>query len=192
MSPSAQLLTWNVPVGDISFGQLLQFVLPSCGLWVVSPVLSLVDTAVVGTRSSVELAALGPGVMMLDALTYMCMFLGVTVTNRASLTLGKNNREGTGKVVSDALAIGVAMGVACTVALWLSCPLILKNMAGQASAGIVGPAISYVRARCVDCIDGHCILGMRLVRTFMLISTLIDFWLNQMCRKKWVVMLMFF
>lgn len=135
--------------GDISFYRLVQFLLPSCGLWVINPVLSLVDTAVVGTRSSLELAALGPGVMMLDALTYMCMFLGMTVTNRASLLLSSsnNNSKDTGQVVSDALMIGLALGVSCTIGLWLFCPVILKSMAGQASAAIIAPATSYIRVR---------------------------------------------
>ena len=37
--------------------------------------MSLVDTAVVGAQSSVELAALGPGTSLCDNLAYMCGFL---------------------------------------------------------------------------------------------------------------------
>lgn len=37
--------------------------------------MSLVDTAVVGAQSSVELAALGPGTSVCDNLAYMCGFL---------------------------------------------------------------------------------------------------------------------
>lgn len=37
--------------------------------------MSLVDTAVVGARSSVELAALGPGTSVCDNVAYMCGFL---------------------------------------------------------------------------------------------------------------------
>lgn len=37
--------------------------------------MSLVDTAVVGAKSSLELAALGPGTSVCDNVAYMCGFL---------------------------------------------------------------------------------------------------------------------
>lgn len=135
--------------GDVSLMSLLRFILPSCGLWVVSPVLSLVDTAVVGTRCSVELAALGPGVMMLDCLAYLTTFLGMVVTNKASLHLSRKNLDAAGKVVSEALVIGAIIGTIMATCLYIASPVIIKAMAGQASATIVGPATSYVRIRYV-------------------------------------------
>lgn len=40
-------------------------------------VLSLIDTSVVGTRSAVELAALGPGTMLCDYSAYIFTFLAI-------------------------------------------------------------------------------------------------------------------
>lgn len=48
--------------------------------------MSLVDTAVVGAKSSIELAALGPGTSLCDNVAYMCGFLaqvGVRVSAAA-------------------------------------------------------------------------------------------------------------
>lgn len=40
-----------------------------------NPIMSLVDTAVVGAQSSIELAALGPATSLCDNLAYICGFL---------------------------------------------------------------------------------------------------------------------
>ena len=44
---------------------------------IINPVLSLVDTAVVGMRSATDLAALGPGTLCVDYATYVFSFLAV-------------------------------------------------------------------------------------------------------------------
>jgi hypothetical protein len=53
-----------IPVGP-STQELLQFGLPTLGVWFLQPVLSLIDSAVIGRSHSLEsvleLAALGPG-----------------------------------------------------------------------------------------------------------------------------------
>ncbi|GMH38310.1 hypothetical protein BSKO_06194 [Bryopsis sp. KO-2023] len=142
----SQLISAN---GDVSFSRLGRFLLPSCALWVISPVLSLVDTAVVGTRCSLELAALGPGVMMLDNLAYLCAFLGATVTNRVSVCFSRRDLKGAGKVLSEASIIALLLGALCCVALHLCAPAALELIAGTASASIVAPALAYIRIRAV-------------------------------------------
>lgn len=49
-----------------------------------NPIMSLVDTAVVGAQSSIELAALGPATSLCDNLAYICGFLA-QVDRRHSL-----------------------------------------------------------------------------------------------------------
>jgi Na+-driven multidrug efflux pump len=56
---------------------LLKFTLPTLGIWLASPIMSLVDTSVVGRKSAVELAALGPATNMCDTLLYIFYFLAV-------------------------------------------------------------------------------------------------------------------
>lgn len=34
--------------GDVSYGRMLRFILPTLGIWLASPILSLVDAGVVG------------------------------------------------------------------------------------------------------------------------------------------------
>lgn len=46
-------------------------------------ILSLIDTSVVGTRSAVELAALGPGTMLCDYSAYIFTFLAIASASAA-------------------------------------------------------------------------------------------------------------
>ena len=55
---------------------LLRFTIPTLGIWLAGPIMSLVDTSVVGLSSSVELAAMGPvskSYVCMYVCTYVCM-----------------------------------------------------------------------------------------------------------------------
>ena len=63
-----------------------KFALPCLALWVVGPLLSLVDTAFVGLSgdsalSAGQIAALGPATTFFDGATYLFAFLNVASTN---------------------------------------------------------------------------------------------------------------
>ena len=67
----------STPDGGPSTLALLRFTLPTLGVWIIGPILSLIDTAVVGTKSDIELAALGPGTMVCDYNTYIFTFIAM-------------------------------------------------------------------------------------------------------------------
>jgi hypothetical protein len=63
-----------------------KFALPCLALWVIGPMLSLVDTAFVGlsgdaAMSATQIAALGPATTFFDGATYLFAFLNVASTN---------------------------------------------------------------------------------------------------------------
>lgn len=132
---------------EVSLLELLRFVLPSCGVWVIAPILSLVDTAVVGTKSTIELGALGPATMLCDYLSYIFTFLTIAVTNRVSICISRRNLNGAGNVVSNSLGLGAALGVGLSVVLILASSPVLSIIAGKTSAQLVSPAAAYVRIR---------------------------------------------
>lgn len=75
--------------------------------------MSLVDTAVVGAQSSVELAALGPATSLCDNLAYMCGFLAQVRSHRVG-GLAFLNRVvvvGAAVVAGDATAAATAVVV---------------------------------------------------------------------------------
>lgn len=74
--------------GGPSTFALLRFTLPTLGVWIIGPILSLIDTAVVGTKSDIELAALGPGTMVCDYNTYIFTFIAAASTPSLSGLIG--------------------------------------------------------------------------------------------------------
>ncbi|GMN55763.1 hypothetical protein TIFTF001_024885 [Ficus carica] len=50
--------------------EIAMFTGPLSGLWICGPLMSLIDTVVIGQGSSIELAALGPGTVLCDNLSY--------------------------------------------------------------------------------------------------------------------------
>ena len=150
--------TRTPPVADdpeapvVSLGALLRFAAPTAAIWVVGPTLGLIDAAVVGTRSAVELAALGPGAVLCDYASYVFTFLAVAATNMLSLRFARGDGEGASAALNDALTVSLWLGLALAAATLASAPGLLDLLVGGGGGGggggeIVAPALSYVRIR---------------------------------------------
>jgi hypothetical protein len=60
---------------------LLTFMIPTFGIYLANPILSLVDTSSVGQFcDATELASLGPGCALCDMVIYLANFLAVATT----------------------------------------------------------------------------------------------------------------
>ncbi|CAN0165342.1 unnamed protein product [Discosporangium mesarthrocarpum] len=70
---------------------MLRFILPTLGIWLAAPIMSLVDAGVVGTRNAVELASLGPAQILCESLIYCSTFLAVATTNLQATALAKGD-----------------------------------------------------------------------------------------------------
>lgn len=73
-------ITGNAAGVDVSAQTLIKFFWPTLAIWLINPTLSLIDTAVVGSKSSAQLAALGPGCILCDCNGYLFTFLAVAST----------------------------------------------------------------------------------------------------------------
>ncbi|MBA0766440.1 hypothetical protein Gotri_015482 [Gossypium trilobum] len=69
--------------------EIVMFTGPATGLWICGPLMSLIDTAVIGQGSSIELAALGPGTVLCDYMSYVFMFLSVATSNMVATSLAR-------------------------------------------------------------------------------------------------------
>ncbi|MBA0683045.1 hypothetical protein Goari_024722 [Gossypium aridum] len=69
--------------------EMVMFTGPATGLWICGPLMSLIDTAVIGQGSSIELAALGPGTVLCDYMSYVFMFLSVATSNMVATSLAR-------------------------------------------------------------------------------------------------------
>ncbi|GAB4853845.1 multi antimicrobial extrusion (MATE) (TC 2.A.66.1) [Ancistrocladus abbreviatus] len=72
--------------------EIVKFSGPATGLWICGPLMSLIDTAVIGQGSSIELAALGPGTVLCDYMSYIFMFLSIATSNMVATSLARQIR----------------------------------------------------------------------------------------------------
>lgn len=136
-----------MPDGVPTLRELLAFAVPSMAIWLASPLLSLVDVAVVGQSSTLELAALAPATGVSDSSAYAFTFLGVATTSLIARARARGDTPAAQAALSDALTIAAACGVALCTFLLLLAPALLTAYSGVASAEIVGPAVGYTRVR---------------------------------------------
>ena len=76
------------------FAQLVRFTLPTMAIWMCGPVLSMVDTSVVGIASTLELAAMSPGGVFVDYPSYLVSSsLAVATTTLVAQDRLRDRRE---------------------------------------------------------------------------------------------------
>ena len=141
---------------------LARFALPTLAAWLVSPLMSLVDTAVVGRDSvtALSLAALGPATMVGDSMAYLFSFLGVATTNLVATARSEERRDRSGaapgsapgaREVADLFGNAVRLAVLCglgSAILQLALGrAVLARYTAARSAALVAPAYQYVRVR---------------------------------------------
>ncbi|KAF4375443.1 hypothetical protein F8388_024102 [Cannabis sativa] len=90
--------------------EIAMFTGPAAGLWICGPLMSLIDTAVIGQRSSLELAALGPATVLCDNLSYLFMFLSIATSNMVATALAKRDKKEVQHHISVLLFVGLTCG----------------------------------------------------------------------------------
>ena len=127
--------------------QLLRFIVAGLAIWTASPILSIIDTSVVGLGSTLELAALGPATALADSSAYGFVFLSVATTSLVARALARGSVSDAQRAVRDALSVAWAAGCLLCISLLVSTPLALKLWTGTASAQLVPSASVYVYLR---------------------------------------------
>jgi hypothetical protein len=149
--------------------QLCLFGLPTLGTWLLGPIMSLIDSSVVGLSGTVpELAALGPGISLCDSSSYILTFITVATTNLFATALASRDKEECKRIVSDALTIGLGLGILLGVFQYLSAPFFMRQLCGTAVSSIPY-AISYVRIRSLAAPS----VLLTMVMSFLLYSTML-------------------
>ncbi|KAK4477140.1 hypothetical protein RD792_016352 [Penstemon davidsonii] len=127
--------------------EIVKFSGPAVGLWICGPLMSLIDTAVIGQGSSIELAALGPGTVFCDNTSYVFMFLSIATSNLVATSLARQDKNEVQHQISILLFIGLASGFLMLFftrcyGLWA-----LTAFAGANNAEIATAANTYVQIR---------------------------------------------
>ena len=132
-----------------SFAELGAFALPTLALWLSSPLLSLIDTSVVGTVcGTASLAALGPSTKACDYLAYFCTALGAATTNLAAADLAAKRLSSAKRLVATSLTTALLAGVTLGGVLFAGAPTLMAAMLGPSgSPEVLRLATEYTSIR---------------------------------------------
>lgn len=64
-----------------------------------------------------------------------------------AISFARRDKAQASGILSDALFISLGLGVALAITMYFYAPPALQRIAGQASAAVVEPAVTYVRVR---------------------------------------------
>ena len=105
----------------------------------MQPILSLIDTSVVGiskTSTVAELAALGPGIAWIDSTSYLFQFMGIATTNLYANSLSEGNEEKSNKVLSHSLFTSVLFGISLLLIQFVASKKAITSLSGTAIESI--------------------------------------------------------
>ncbi|KAA8546029.1 hypothetical protein F0562_020520 [Nyssa sinensis] len=127
--------------------EILKFSGPATGLWICGPLMSLIDTAVIGQGSSLELAALGPGTVLCDNMSYVFMFLSIATSNMVATSLARGDKKEVQHQISILLFVGLTCGVLMLLFMRFLGGWALTAFTGPKNVHLVPAANTYVQIR---------------------------------------------
>jgi putative MATE family efflux protein len=125
--------------------EIVGLALPATAALAADPLLSLVDTALVGRLGAVPLAALGVSVALFTLAFFGFNFLTYGTTAEVARLRGAGRPREAATYALQALWLAVALGVATTVVLVAGAPLLLRVMG--ATGEVAADAQTYLRIR---------------------------------------------
>jgi Na+-driven multidrug efflux pump len=134
--------------------KVLAFAIPAIGVWLCSPLLSLIDTSSVGLLAgTAQQAALNPAVAVTDYSARLLAFLYTGTTNMVAVAQetdrGIEGKPETAKAFLGALQLSVMVGAGLGSFLLVFARPLLKSIIGNDAIDpeIFGAAMKYVRIR---------------------------------------------
>ena len=159
--------------------EILRLALPAMAALAADPLLSLVDTALVGRLGAVPLAALGIDTAVFTTLFFAFNFLTYGTTAAVARRRGAADPEGAATYAVQALWLAVGFGTVTMLALLAAAPWIVRAMG--ASGQVVAPALLYLRLRAIAAVPllvlqvGHgAFRGMKDTRTPLVITVVVN------------------
>lgn len=137
-------------VNDSIWKQIKEIALfagPAAGLWICGPLMSLIDTAIIGQGSSLELAALGPATVVCDYLSYVFMFLSIATSNMVATSLATGDKNDVQHKISILLFVGFACGLGMLLLTKFLGIKLLSGFTGAKNLHLVPAANTYVQIR---------------------------------------------
>eukprot|EP00981_Chlorochromonas_danica_P012070 scaffold4399_cov175-Ochromonas_danica.AAC.20 len=131
--------------------ELFNFALPTLGIWLLQPILSLIDTTVVGMSHATtiaELAALGPGIGWVDSTSYLFNFLGIATTTLYSTALRDQDEKRSQSILANAVFLSFFFGLCLMLVQYFWARPAVSILAG-ASLASIPYAMAYAKIRAI-------------------------------------------
>ena len=142
-----------------SVAKILKYTIPAIGVWLCSPVLSMIDTASVGLLSgTAQQAALNPAVSVTDTGALVVAFMYTATTNLIAAAQAQDQDDGNGVdaprttlTLITALKLALVVGSVFGVTLSFYGNTLIQALIGNDSLdpAVVAAALRYVRIRCL-------------------------------------------
>jgi len=140
-----------------SIAKILKYTIPAIGIWLCSPVLSMIDTAAVGLLSgTAQQAALNPAVSVTDFGALVVAFMYTATTNLIATAVQEDKddnatetRPKTTTTLITGLKLALVVGLVFGTVLGTSGKLLLKLLIGNDALDpmVFSAALQYVRIR---------------------------------------------
>ena len=147
--------------GIPSYKTMILFITTTILIWLSEPLLSLVDTTIVGQYSTnvMQLAALGPATMLMDSAIYMTYFLAIATTNKVANGLAQQDYRTLQTSTSQVLGFATVLGTMITALIHgAGRPLLHRAAGGSSSPALLQLALTYCQIRSL--VAPLAILGM--------------------------------
>jgi len=142
----------------------MAFAIPALGIYICSPLMSLIDAAFVGRlSSSTELAALGPASSISDSAPLPLLFLSIAATNLIAKSFAQKDHATSSRVSRTSIGMGSICGLILGTLLY-----IFANPISVAFCG--GPTASAAQSLAPSCSKYVAIRALAL--PFVVISTI--------------------
>jgi Na+-driven multidrug efflux pump len=150
-----------------SYRRLIVFTATTILIWLSEPLLSLVDTSIVGLTAAsnnnmnahnhptvVQIAALGPATTLYDSAIYMTYFLAIATTNQLAPNLARQDYHALRQSTSHLMGLAILFGTIVLLLTFTMGRSILYQMVGTsvtttttAASNIIPLATTYVKIR---------------------------------------------
>ena len=135
---------------DATDREIGRIAIPAMGALAADPLLSLVDTALVGALGRVPLAALGINLAVFTTLFVVFNFLTYGTTAEVARHRGADDELGAVTYALQALWMALALGVALLLLLQTTAPWIARAMG--ATGEVRDPTLVYLRIRALSAV----------------------------------------
>lgn len=139
---------------SVSMSELVKFGLPTLAIWLLQPLLSLIDSSVVGMSRSAtvaEFAGLGPGIAWVDSTSYLMNFLGIAVTNLYAYAFANNDHDECWRVLRSGKSMGYLLSFVLLFVQLTLARHFIGILAGP-NLDVIPYAMKYARIRALGAI----------------------------------------